>query len=172
MILTGVEIAAARLRGEVVIEPFDQKFIEPNSYAFHLGSEILEFDGQVFDPREPPIGQARTVPLTGFVLQPDRFYLGHTLERIGGVSVSSELYANHSTAGLGMWVQTSAPLGHVGAVINWTLEICVTQPLRVYPNMRLGKICFWKNFGSINSYSGRYVNSTTVTASRIKADAQ
>jgi dCTP deaminase len=166
VILTGPEIIAMRQVGHLVIEPYDERYVEPNSYGFHLGDTLLLLESEIVDPKQLSPTRKQPIGESGFVLEPGRFYLGHTLERIGGVRLSAELFANHSTAALGMWVQTSAPLGHVGAVINWTLEICVAQPLRVYPRMRLGKICFWQNFGHIAGYSGRYTGSTSVVASR------
>lgn len=166
MILTGCEIEAMRKAGQIVIEPYDVQYIEPNSYSFHLGEKLLQIDDDVVDPTISASTTEIIIPEVGYVLKPGNFYLGHTLERIGGVRVSAELYANHSTAAMGMWVQTSAPLGHVGAVINWTLEICVAQAIRVYPCMRLGKICFWQNFGHIDKYEGRYSGSQSVVASK------
>ncbi len=170
MILTGPEIIAMRKAGQLIIEPYSEELVDPNSYGFHLGGTLLQYHDEVVDPRVPAVTTEITIPEDGYVLHPGRFYLGHTLERIGGLKVSAELFANHSTAAMGMWVQTSAPLGHVGAVINWTLEICVAQSLRVYPYMRLGKICFWQNFGPISNYEGRYSESTGVVASKFFMD--
>ena len=166
MILTGPEIEAMRNAGQIVIEPYDANYLEPNSYGFHLGEKLLQIDDEVVDPMVSASTTEITIPEVGYVLKPRTFYLGHTVERIGGVRFSAELFANHSTASMGMWVQTSAPLGHVGAVINWTLEICTTQAVRVYPRMRLGKICFWQNFGRIDKYEGRYTGSQSVVASK------
>jgi dCTP deaminase len=171
MILTGSEIEAMRHARQIIIEPFDSRYIEPNSYGFHLGSTLLEFEDEIVDPSVSASTRQRVIGDEGCVLLPRRFYLGHTLERIGGVKVSAELFANLSSAALGIWVQTSAPLGHVGAVINWTLEICVAQPVRVYPRMRIGKICFWQNFGRNATYSGRYAESTSVVSSRLFLDS-
>jgi dCTP deaminase len=170
VILTGSEIKAMYYAGQIVIEPYDPIFLEPNSYAFHLGDKLMVYSDAVIDPRQSLSTQEIVIPESGFILEPRKFYLGHTAERIGGKTLTSELYANLSTAAMGMWVQTSAPLGHVGAAIQWTLEICVAQRVRVYPGMRLGKICFWQNFGSISPYSGRYAQSTAAVASKILMD--
>ncbi|MBV6751324.1 dCTP deaminase [Pseudomonas chlororaphis] len=170
MIITGAQIKHLKNIGHIVIDPYDEQYVEPNSYGFHLGDTLLEYVESV-DARNSPVAKTVIIPETGYILHPKRFYLGHTLEKIGGVTVASELYANHSTAALGIWVQTSAPLGHVGAVINWTLEICVAQKVRIYPRMRLGKICFWQNKGEIAPYSGRYTDSHSVIASRSFMDA-
>jgi dCTP deaminase len=170
MILSGSEIALRYQAGDIQIDPYDNRYLEPNSYAFHLGEQILQYDAPIVDPKMQHSMTKVIIPIQGYVLHPDRFYLGHTLERIGGLRFASELYANHSTAALGIWVQTSAPLGHTGAVISWTLEICVAQKVRVYPGMRLGKICFWSNMGETKQYTGRYKNSQTVIASRAYQD--
>ncbi|EKE11140.1 MAG: hypothetical protein ACD_15C00135G0001, partial [uncultured bacterium] len=44
----------------------------------------------------------------------------------------------------------------------WTLEIVVLQSIRIYVGMPIGKICFWKNFGEPDVYTGRYSNSKTM----------
>ena len=170
MILSGPEIRALWQVGQIIVEPYDESCLEPNSYGFHLGDTLLVLADEIVDPTIPTTSRKIVIPESGYVLQPDVFYLGHTRERIGGTQVASELYANHSVAAMGMWVQTSAPLGHVGAAIKWTLEICVAAPVRVYPGMRLGKICFWQNLGPIERYKGRYSESTTAVASRIYLD--
>jgi dCTP deaminase len=170
MILTGEEIINAREAGGLVIEPYAVEFVEPNSYAFHLGDEIVEYTGREIDSRRPNSSITSKISLDGMVLYPNRFYLGHTHERIGGIKYAAELYANLSTAALGIWVQTSAPLGHVGAVIHWTLEICVAHPVRIYPRMRLGKICFWSNAGEIINYRGKYTGSVSAVSSRLFHD--
>lgn len=166
MILTGSEINDMRVAAQIVIEPFDKSHLEPNSYGIHLGEKLIEYDELFIDSRCTSKSKEYLIPSEGLVLEPGRFYLGHTLERIGGVKFTSELFANSSVAGMGIWIQTSAPLGHVGAVIQWTLEICVAQRIRVYPGMMLGKVCFWQNFGSISPYEGRYAKSISVVASK------
>ena len=44
------------------------------------------------------------------------------------------------------------------------------QPLRVYPGMRIGQVTFWKTFGDINLYSGKYQGSTLPMASQVYKD--
>ncbi len=170
MILTGPEIGKMVREDRVIIEPYSEDCLDPNSYSFHLGETILEYEEPVLDVKSAFKSTGTVIPPEGFVLLPDRFYLGHTYEKIGGINFASEMYANLSTALCGMFIQFSAPLGHTGAVINWTLEIVVAQPLIIYPRMRLGKICFWKNLGSASQYSGRYCDSTTVIPSKIAMD--
>lgn len=171
MILTGNQILKEMKRNNVFIEPFDINFIEPNSYKFHLGTEIIEYEQSPFlDIKTELKYRKLIIPEEGFLLEKGKFYLGATYERMGSPLYAQTLHANFSTSSMGMWIQFSAPLGHVGAVINWTLEITVTENLIVYPKMPIGKIAFWKNMGKIKLYKGRYLNSNKVIASRINKD--
>jgi dCTP deaminase len=166
MILTGPEIDAMREAGQIIVEPFDSSLLEQNAYGVHLGDTLIEYEEEIIDARALSRNKVITIPEEGLILHPGRFYLGHTYEKIGGVCFTSELFANRSAATMGIWIQTSAPLGHVGAVIRWTLEICVAQRVRVYPRMLIGKVCFWQNHGVISPYEGRYVASSSVVPSR------
>jgi dCTP deaminase len=165
MILTGPEIAREVATGEVEIAPFDPQFIEPNSYGFHLGETLIVYDDDVVDSFEGKRTQEIRIPETGYVMRQGRFYLGRTLEKMGSRRYASELYARLSTSTAGLFIQTSAPLGHTGAIIAWTLEMVPVHDMRVYPGMLIGKICFWSNKGEIDCYRGRYRNSTTVVSS-------
>jgi dCTP deaminase len=170
MILTGSDIKKEVGAGDIQISPYADEFVEQNSYCVHLGSSVIEYDTAIVDIKEENAVIRREIPDDGLILYPDRFYLGHTHEIIGANTYTSELYANLSTASCGMFIQTSAPLGHVGAIISWTLEIIVAHPIIVYRGMSIGKVCFWQNCGNHLPYSGRYLNSKTVVPSRIGLD--
>lgn len=168
--LTGNKIYEEYHRGRIIIHPFEKKYLDINSYSVHLGETLLIYSNDILDAKEENAYTKITIPDEGFILQPGEFYLGHTIEQIGGLAVASELYADCSTANLGMFIQTSAPFGHTGAAINWTLEIVVARKIRVYSGMKIGKVCFWQNFGEMTFYDGRYNHSTTVITSRIAMD--
>jgi dCTP deaminase len=170
MILTGNAIRDEFRTGDIMISPYFDEFVEQNAYCVHLGPTIVEYDCLSVDARSENTTIRRDIPEEGLLLYPERFYLGHTQEIIGGKTYASELYANLSTALCGMFIQTSAPLGHVGAVISWTLEIVVAHPVVVYSGMPIGKVCFWRNAGTRTPYEGRYLNSNTVVPSRIGLD--
>ena len=172
MILTGAQIVEEVKRGAITISRFDEAFVEPNSYGFHLGRTLCVYDDAEVDAYGDRSVHQIAIPETGYVLEPDHFYLGYTEECMGGDNYSAELYARYSTSACGIFIQTSAPLGHTGAIINWTLEIVVAQEVLVYPGMLIGKICFWKNLGTIEPYSGRYRMSRSVVPSRLTSGAQ
>ena len=171
MILTGDEILKEVERENIVIQPFDKSNIEPNTYGFHLGDEVIIYDSNEYlNSKEKLNYQKFPIPKEGMVLEPGKFYLISTMEKMGSNKYAKTLHARFGVSSMGMWIQFSAPLGHVGAIINWTLEITVAHKIRIYPNMKVGKIAFWKMMGDINLYNGKYFNSTNVVASRIVKD--
>lgn len=171
MLLTGAEITRQRDTGAITIEPFTPSQVEQNSYGFRLGHRLLSCDDEVYDARRPLERIAPTeIPAGGVVLLPDRLYLGETLEVIGSTRNACELYGNLSIATLGVWIQVSAPLGHTGAIVRWTLEIRVSQPIRLHRGMLIGKVAFWSVNGDLMQYDGRYAGSAAVTPSRLCAE--
>jgi len=170
MILTGEKIREEVKRNRIVIEPFDPQCLEPNSYGFHLGKEFLVYEEGVLDVKQNNPFKSFDTPESGFVLLPNRLYLSKTFEVLGSAYYAQTLHCRRSVSTMGMWIHFSAPLGHTGAIIPWTLEILVSHPMIVYPYMPIGKIAFWENKGKIVDYSGRYLNSETVIASKIHND--
>lgn len=170
MILSGPEIAAERDRGRLCIEPYSSEFLEPNSYGFHLGPNIIQHSEDKLDARRAPNPIMYPMPADGFCLYPHRLYLGSTLEKMGSDYYAATLYARRSVSTMGMWIQVSAPLGHTGAIIPWTLEIKVTHPIIAFPGMLIGKIGFWRTLGNRIPYGGKYSDSRDVTASRLSQE--
>ncbi len=83
----------------------------------------------------------------GYVLQPNKLYLAATLEKIGSDKYVTHLIGRSSLGRLGLFLQITAPLGHAGCYHNWTLELKVVEPLRIYPNMVIGQVTFWHVYG-------------------------
>jgi deoxycytidine triphosphate deaminase len=49
MILTGEQIRKSVLSGEIIIDPFDDTQVGPNSYDFRLGSTCLIYKNNQLD---------------------------------------------------------------------------------------------------------------------------
>ncbi len=173
MILTGNKIIDEVNKKRIVIDPFEVDNVDPNSYSFRINDEIIEYDlgeNGYIDVRQNINYKKYKIPKEGFVLEPNKFYLGSTFEKMGSNYYAKTLLANLSTSSMGMWIQFSAPLGHVGAIINWTLEIKVAQKVKIYPFMKIGKLAFWDVLGDTNLYKGKYIGSQSVVHSRIIED--
>jgi len=143
MILTGTKIQSEVENGNIAITPFHEDLVNPNSYNYRLGRELLIMDSPLLDAREQPKSHRIIIPEEGYVLQPNTLYLGSTLEEIGSTKYVPSLIGRSSLGRLGLFLQITADLGHIGTHHKWTLELQVVQPLRVYAGMRIGQVSFW-----------------------------
>ncbi|MBL1092959.1 MULTISPECIES: dCTP deaminase [Streptomyces] len=169
MILTGPAIAAARAAGDIAIDPYDASRLSPNAYDWRLGDDLRICDGDL-DAATPTTCTETTIPRTGFVLEPGPLYLGVTYEKTGSEVYAQLLNGNRNIGALGIWVHVSAPLGHQGHAIRWTLEIRASTPVRVYPRMTFGKLAFLQPLGATASYQQhglKYTNSQGIEVSRL-----
>lgn len=151
MILTGPAIAAAVSTGEITISPYEPERVSPNAYDWRLGDTIRICDGDL-DAAAITAFTEHPIPISGLVLRPGVLYLGVTLEKTGSETYAQLLNGDRTIGALGIWVHVSAPLGHQGHAIRWTLEIRVAKPARVYPGMTFGKLVFLTTIGSPSSY--------------------
>jgi dCTP deaminase len=169
VILTRAAIASAIASGEIVIDPFEPERISPNAYDWRLGDRIQVCTGDL-DAAVATEFVEQEIPADGLLLEPGQLYLGVTHERTHSERFAQLINGDRTVGSLGIWVHVSAPLGHVGHAIRWTLEIRVARPVRVYPYMTFGKIVFLEIFGSTASYQqlGRkYVRSSGIDVSRL-----
>src|SRR5262249_3758863 len=67
MILTGNEIKA-QLGGNIIIDPFDESQLNPNSYNLRLHNELLVYEEIVLDMRRPNRFRRYVIPEDGLVL--------------------------------------------------------------------------------------------------------
>ncbi|WP_371792896.1 deoxycytidine triphosphate deaminase [Streptomyces sp. NBC_01471] len=169
MILTGPAIAAAVAAGDITIDPFDPDRLSPNAYDWRLG-HTLRICGGDLDAATPTDFTERALTADGFVLIPGVLYLGVTLERTGSERFAQMLNGDRTTGSMGIWVHVSAPLGHQGHAIRWTLEIRAARPVRIYPGMTFGKLVFLTAFGAADSYQhqrAKYAATDGIDISRL-----
>jgi dCTP deaminase len=173
MILTAAATAQACQAGDIVIDPYDAARLSPNAYDWRLGAQIRTCTGPASSPLDaaaPTPYTEHVIPADGTLLQPGVLYLGVTHERTGSERYAQLINGDRIIGALGIWVHVSAPLGHVGHAIRWTLEIRVVRPVRVYPLMTFGKIVFLQTYGSPDSYqrtAGKYARTDGIGISRL-----
>lgn len=153
MILTGSKIKEEMKTGNIVIKPFSSEQINPNSYNYRLGPTIKVFDK--FDGNKAVFKEIK-IPKEGYVLEPKKMYLANTDEVIGSSKYAMSLIGKSSMGRYGLFLQVSANLGHTTSEHKWTLEIVAALPIKLYPGMIIGQVSFWKNFGTVKKYNGRY----------------
>lgn len=163
MILTGKEIIKETQQGNIQISPFQEDLVNPNSYNYRLASTLIKFCPDTIDAKADFCTEEFEIPEEGYVLEPGNLYLGATLEKIGSTKYVPSLIGRSSLGRLGLFLQITADLGHLGTYHSWTLELKVVQPLRVYAGMRIGQVSFWVPEGAdlVDTYQnkqGHYAN--------------
>jgi dCTP deaminase len=166
-ILLKGEIEEHFKNGTIHVEPFNEQHIGPNSYDVTLGGKLIVYDFsqmQYLDSHaENPIKEI-IIPETGFVLQPGILYLGNTVESVGSSHFIPMYEGRSSMARLGIQSHLSAGFGDIGFKRQWTLEISVVHPVKVYAGMRIGQVYFHRVHQQFVKddmlYHGKYTNQS------------
>tara|TARA_R110002111_G_scaffold262866_1_gene342050 strand:+ start:1810 stop:2433 length:624 start_codon:yes stop_codon:yes gene_type:complete len=165
MILTGKEIQA-RLGTDIVLEPFHEKHLNPNSYNLCLHNELMVYEEIVLDMARPNRLGKHVIPEEGMVLYPGQLYLGRTVERTETHNLVPLLEGRSSIGRLGISVHATAGVGDIGFCGYWTLEITVEQPVRVYAGVAICQIIYNTVIGEIVEYcSDKYQNNKGIQPS-------
>lgn len=170
MILSGKEIES-RIGKEIIIEPFDKKRINPNSYNLRLHDELMVYDAPVLDMKKPNSTRKIRIPEEGLLLESGRLYLGRTLEYTKTEGVVPMLEGRSSIGRLGLSIHVTAGFGDVGFAGYWTLEIYCIQPVRIYAGVEICQIYYHEIQGEYEVYrSGKYQNNTDIQPSLLYKD--
>ena len=170
MILSGQEIKK-HMGKEIIIEPFDEKRINPNSYNLSLAVELLVYDNHVLDMKEPNPVSRIIIPEDGLLLEPNRLYLGRTNEHTSTSRYVPMMEGRSSTGRLGLFIHVTAGFGDIGFSGYWTLEIFCVQPVRIYPNVEICQIYYHDIDGEYELYkSGKYQNNAGIQPSLMYKD--
>lgn len=165
MILSGEEIRR-QLGTNVIIEPFDEKQLNPNSYNLTLHDEIMTYEEVVLDMRKLNRTRRTKIPATGLVLSPNQLYLGRTVERTETHNLVPMIEGRSSIGRLGLFVHITAGFGDAGFSGYWTLEIFAVQPVRIYPGVSICQIFYHQITGDIREYqSNKYQHNHDIQPS-------
>lgn len=170
MILSGLEIKK-RLGNEIIIEPFDKKYLNPNSYNLRLHHELLMYKDHVLDMKKPNNTRKIIIPEDGLLLEPGKLYLGRTVEYTKTENYVPMLEGRSSIGRLGLYIHVTAGFGDVGFSGYWTLEIQCVQPIRIYSGVEICQIYYHSIEGEFEErYSGKYQNNTGIQPSLLYKD--
>ncbi|GAB6170981.1 dCTP deaminase [Paradesulfitobacterium aromaticivorans] len=170
MILSGREIKN-KLGQEIVIEPFNEKQLNPNSYNLRLHNELLVYEEPVLDMKKENKTRKLIIPPEGLMLETGRLYLGRTLEYTQTDRYVPMLEGRSSVGRLGLFIHVTAGFGDVGFSGYWTLEIFCVQPIRVYPGVEICQIYYHAIEGEYDRYlSGKYQNNQGIQPSMLYKD--
>lgn len=176
-ILTGKEIHKQVLLHEIEISPFDEKCLNSVSIDLRLGDKFAVYsknagwsnEGTVtrlksqepLDAADENYTISGTIPHHGMVLRPGILYLMHTVERVYTKFYVPVLDGKSSIGRLGIKVHETAGYGDPGFNGQYTLEVTVVHPVRIYPNMRFCQMRFHTLTGPLELYDGHYKGKTS-----------
>lgn len=170
MILSGKEIKK-NIGKDIIIEPYDEKKINPNSYNLSLSNELLVYDDYVLDMKKENKASKIIIPEDGLILEPNKLYLGRTNEFTKTERFVPMLEGRSSTGRLGLFIHVTAGFGDVGFSGYWTLEIFCIQPIKIYPNVEICQIYYHDIKGEYDLYkSGKYQNNMGIQPSLMFKD--
>jgi dCTP deaminase len=156
MILSGLKIKEEVAKNKITIIPFNENDINPNSYNYTLGDYVKVYENYILDSKEKQNTKIIKIPDEGLIIEPDKLYLGFTNEVFGSDNYVPIITGRSSTGRLGLFVQITSDLVDVGFCGRLTLQLHSTQPVKIYKGMKIGQIMFWKIYGKIDLYKGKY----------------
>jgi len=170
LILSGLEIKN-RIGSDIIILPYDEKNLNPNSYNLHLHNEFLVYDEDVLDMKKANKTKSIIIPEEGLQLTPGKLYLGRTHEHTTTKNCVPMLEGRSSIGRLGLYIHVTAGFGDVGFSGYWTLEFHCVQPIKIYPWVAICQIYYHTLEGDFKPYSsGKYQNNTGIQGSLLYKD--
>ena len=171
MILSGKEINKQVENGVIRIDPFNTDQLNPNSYNLRLHSDLLVYNDNVLDMKEKNTTSPLTIPEDGLLLEPQKLYLGRTIERTATDKYVPMLEGRSSVGRLGLFIHITAGFGDIGFDGFWTLEIFCVQPIKIYSSLEICQIFYHTIDGDYDLYqSKKYQGNQGVQPSKLYKD--
>ena len=144
MILSDTKILEEIKKKNIVIEPFRREKLGTNSYDVHLGKWLAVYEDKILDAKLHNRIKMFEIPDEGFILQPAALYLGVTEEYTETRNFVPFLEGKSS-------IHATAGKGDAGFCNNWTLEISVKMPVKVYKGMPIGQLIYFEMEGQVGT---------------------
>jgi dCTP deaminase len=164
MILSGQAIRE-RLGSDIVIDPFDESQLNPNSYNLSLHNELMVYEELMLDMAKANRVRRIEIPAEGLVLSPNQLYLARTAERTTTHNLVPQIEGRSSIGRLGLFVHVTAGFGDVGFSGYWTLEMFAIHPVRIYPGIPICQIFYHEICGPIEEYCSKYQHNRDIQPS-------
>ncbi|HPU12724.1 MAG TPA: dCTP deaminase [Aeromicrobium sp.] len=185
MLLSDRDILAQIDAGRVGLDPYEKNMIQPSSIDVRLDKFFRVFDNHKYPHIDPAVDQpelTREIEVgldEAFVLHPGEFVLGSTFEYVTlPDDIAARLEGKSSLGRLGLMTHSTAGFIDPGFQGHITLELAnvATLPIKLYPGMKIGQMCFFQlsspaehPYGSA-AYGSHYQGQRGPTASRSHAN--
>jgi len=153
MLLSDRDILTWVDNGEILLDPWDPSMVQPSSVDVRLDRLFRVFENHKYPVIDPAADQSeltRMVEPVGddpFILHPGEFVLGATYEQVSlGSSIAARLEGKSSLGRLGLLTHSTAGFIDPGFTGHVTLELSnvATLPIKLYPGMKIGQLCFFQ----------------------------
>lgn len=151
-ILVDYEIREELTSGRVILDPFDETLIQPNSYDMRLARRFSWYEAspRIIDPYDSSTVQENLtqVEQDSIVIQPGAFVLGATLEKIClPRDIVGQLTGKSSLARLGVMVHVTAGFidagfSHPPAQITLEIVNVGARPVCLHSGMPIAQMVF------------------------------
>jgi len=151
-ILVDHEIRSEVASGKLIIEPYDERLIQPNSYDVRLSNKFSwhEQSDSVIDPYDSASVLDGLVHVVddSVLVKPGHFVLGATLEAVClPRDIVGQLTGKSSLARLGVMVHVTAGFidagfSHPPAQITLEIVNVGNRPVRLHAGMAIGQMVF------------------------------
>lgn len=175
MLLSGEEIKKQMTLGNIVITPFSQEQLNPNSYNLTLDNEMQIYTSPCLDVKQKNETRTILIPEEGIVLEPFELYLVRSREYTETHGFVPMVQGRSSLGRLGLAVHITSGFGDVGFCGNWTLQLLSAKPLRIYPGMKFCQIYYQELRGAemqAEYNSVKYQGTSAIQASKSYLDFQ
>jgi dCTP deaminase len=151
MILSDHTIREELAAGRIVIEPLNEKYIQPSSVDLTIDRYFRVFRNHTMghiDVKEDLEELTELVEIDQdgtFMLHPGEFVLGSTAERVAlPTDLVARLEGKSSLGRLGLLIHSTAGFVDAGWDGHLTLELSnvANLPITLYPGMKIGQISF------------------------------
>ena len=152
MILSDHSLREELAAGRIVVEPFDERCVQPSSIDVKLSNLFRVFRNHTAGVIDVKSAVDLTEPVEiaddgVFMLHPGEFVLGSTLERIGVADdMVARIDGKSSLGRLGLIIHSTAGFIDPGFDGHITLELTniATLPITLYPAMKVGQVSFMR----------------------------
>ena len=153
MILSDRDIRTAIAAGDIGIDPFDVRDVQPSSVDLHVDRFFRTFHNArhpFIDVKLPMDDLTEVVEVKeeeAFILHPGEFVLGSTMEYVKlPDNLVARLEGKSSLGRLGLLIHSTAGYVDPGFEGHLTLELSnvANLPITIYPNMKIGQISFFQ----------------------------
>ncbi len=163
MFLSDIDIKEAVDKGEITLEPFDEKRLQPASYDILLGNKFVvndEHSTHFIDPARKIYAKTREIEVADgeeFVLHPGVSVLSISKEFFGSNHYLVQVGGKSSLARVGLMIHNTAGLINPGHFLHITFELCNLNnvPIILRPGMEIAQLTFSKTSSPV---SGKYAN--------------